>query len=277
MTKKNIQPTILKKWENLTLADSFIFSKVMLNEKLCKKIIQEILDIPSIGHIKFLDSERVIDVDINTKSVRLDIYVQDGKNTVYNVEMQVENTGELPQRSRQHQSIIDVDLLDKGDKYIELPNSYVIFICLKDIFKQGLYRYTFMNTCCELPDLKLEDGTQIVFLNTKGTNGDISEDAKAFLDYIEGQTSESDNPFIKELETEVMRIKSNSVWRKQYMRQYLRDKVNRNLTLKEGRSEEKIEIIKTGLTNNIPTETLALLTKLSLEEIEDLKKEYLDE
>lgn len=30
--------TIIKEWDELTLADNFIFQKVMLNEELCKKI-----------------------------------------------------------------------------------------------------------------------------------------------------------------------------------------------------------------------------------------------
>ena len=266
MSSQNTQ----KKWEDLTLANAFVFSKVLLNEKICKKIIQEILDIPLIKEIQFLESEKIIDVDYDAKSVRLDIYVQDAQNTVYNVEMQVDNTGELPQRSRQYQSIIDVDILGKGEDYITLPDSYVIFICLKDIFKRDLYRYTFMNTCQELPDLKLEDGTQIVFLNTKGTIGDISEDTKAFLDYIEGQTS--DNPFIEELEEEVMRVKSNGEWRRQYMRAYLRDRANWKLAKDEGKDEKAIEVAKNLIEMNLTIEQIVQATGLSIQEIEKLKE-----
>ena len=274
MSLQDTQKKAQKKWEDLTLANAFVFSKVLLNEKLCKKIIQELLDIPPIEDIRFLESEKIVDVDYETKSVRLDLYVQGIENTVYNIEMQVRNTGELPQRSRQYQSIIDVDILGKGEDYRELPDSYVIFICRVDIFKRGLYRYTFMNTCQELPDLKLEDGTQIVFLNTKGTIGDISEDTKAFLDYIEGQMSEK--PFIRELEAEVMRVKSNREWRQQYMRAYLRDQVNWKLAKEEGKTEGEIEIkfkiVENGLKNNIPVETISIMTGLSIQEIEKLKE-----
>jgi len=235
MSLQSTQKKAQKKWKDLTFANGFIFSKVLLNEKLCKKIIQEILDIPPIEGIQYFESEKIIDVDIDSKSVRLDVFVQDVENTVYNIEMQVKNTGELPQRSRQYQSIIDVDVLRKGEDYIDLPDSYVIFICMEDVFKRDLYRYTFMNTCQELPDLKLEDGTQIVFLNTKGTIGNISEDTKAFLNYIEGQMS--NNPFIMELEAEVVRVKSNREWRRQYVREYLRDRANWKLANEEGRVE----------------------------------------
>ncbi len=41
----------------------------------------------------------------------------------------------------------------------------------------------------------------------------------------------------------------------------------------EGRKDEKIEIAKSMLEDNIPIETIAKFTKLSIEEIEQLKKE----
>jgi len=114
------------------------------------------------------------------------------------------------------------------------------------------------------------NGTRIVFLNTKGTIGDISEDTKAFLDYIEGQVS--DNPFIKELEKEVMRVKSNGEWRRQYMRTYLRDRANWKLAKDEGKDEKAIEVVENGLKNNISVETISIMTGLSIQEIEKLKE-----
>ena len=41
----------------------------------------------------------------------------------------------------------------------------------------------------------------------------------------------------------------------------------------EGRKDEKIEIAKSMLEDNIPIEIIAKFTKLSIEEIEQLKKE----
>jgi len=82
-----------------------------------------------------------------------------------------------------------------------------------------------------------------------------------------------------------MRIKSNSEWRKQYMRQYLRDKVNRNLTLKEGRLEgriegkieAKIEIARNFLSMGLSAEDVSKGAEISLQEVEKLKKELLQE
>jgi len=268
--KKDTKKMTKEKWEDLTLGNSFIFSKVMLNEELCKKTIQEMLDIPPIDYIEYIDVEKTIDIRIDSKSVRLDVYVKDGKGTFFNLEMQVKDTKELAQRSRYYQSVIDLDMIDKGQNYDEIADSYVVFICMTDIFQRSLYRYTFENTCQELTDLKLNDGVKKVFLNTKGTIGEISEDAKGFLDYVEGRVS--DNIFVQQLEAEVAFVKSNKKWRKEYVKQYVHDRLNFKEGKMEGKIEREIEIAKNGLENNVPIETISVMTSLSIEEIEKLKK-----
>ena len=207
--QENTKKMTKEKWENLTLGNGFIFSKVMLNEEICKKTIQALLNIPPIDYIEYIDVEKTIDIRIDSKSVRLDVYVKDGKGTFFNLEMQVKDTKELSQRSRYYQSITDLDMIEKGQDYDEIADSYVIFVCMADIFGRGLYRYTFENTCQELPDLKLNDGVRKIFLNTKGTIGQLSEEAKGFLDYVEGRAS--NNTFVKQLEAEVALVKSNKM------------------------------------------------------------------
>ena len=62
-------------------------------------------------------------------------------------------------------------LLEKGEKgFDRLPKTFLIFICGFDLFGTGKYRYTFQQTCTEVPDLILGDERQIIFLNTKGKN-----------------------------------------------------------------------------------------------------------
>ena len=74
---------------------------------------------------------------MDAKSVRLDVYVWDGKGTVYDIEMQVTSAKELPKRTRYYQSMIDLQMIDKGQSYKKLNPSYVIFICRFDIFDTG--------------------------------------------------------------------------------------------------------------------------------------------
>ena len=71
--------------------------------------------------------------------------------------MQASDTKELPERARYYQSVIDVDTLKSGQKYKDLKTSFVIFICIDDIFGSGHPKYTFENICVEDGKTKLND------------------------------------------------------------------------------------------------------------------------
>ena len=114
-----------------------------------------ILDI-KIDHIEYLESQKTIDLKVDAKSVRLDIFVDDGK-TVYNCEMQTSFFKNIPKRSRYYQGFIDMDLIEKGADYSKLKKSFVIFICTFDLFGKNGYIYTFENRCVEYTDLRLGD------------------------------------------------------------------------------------------------------------------------
>ena len=115
-------------WEDLGISNDFMFGKVMQNPQLCKKLLQRIFPDMEIDRIEYPQLQKEIKPDADAKSIRLDVYVKDNKNTVYNIEMQAVDTKELPKRSRYYQSLMDLQLLDKGQTYRKLNRSYIIFI-----------------------------------------------------------------------------------------------------------------------------------------------------
>ena len=125
----------MKRYDQLEITDSFMFAKVMSDKEICKATLEQILNI-KIRDIKYLDYEETIQVAPGAKGVRLDIYVEDDKNTVFNLEMQTTSYAELPKRSRYYQDVIDLNIIEKGDTYDILGVSYVIFICTFDFFKK---------------------------------------------------------------------------------------------------------------------------------------------
>ena len=205
---------IKKKWEDLKICDDFMFAKVMRNKDICKEIIEKVLKI-KIDKIEYLEEQKTIDIKYDAKSIRLDVYIKDEKNTVYNVEVQTTNQYNLAKRSRYYQGLIDLDLIEKGEIYNNLNRSYVIFICTFDPFKRDRHIYTFRNICEEDKELYLEDETTKIFLNSKGTLNDVDKDIKAFLDYVSGEIS--NNGLVKRVDSEVSRIKRNEEWKVEYM------------------------------------------------------------
>lgn len=96
-----------------------------------------------IEHIEYPELQKEIKEDMEAKSIRLDVYVKGSKDIIYNIEMQASNTKELPKRSRYYQGMIDLQLIDKGDKsYNKLNRTYIIFICTFDLYNQGRHIYT---------------------------------------------------------------------------------------------------------------------------------------
>ena len=98
----------------------------MSDKEICKEFLEKLLEIEKIN---IPENQKTIDLLLQSKGIRLDIYVKDENNTVYNVEMQRGNNRNLPKRLRYYQGNIDLDLITKGEDYRMLPKSYIIFIC----------------------------------------------------------------------------------------------------------------------------------------------------
>lgn len=225
-------------WEELGISNDFLFGKIMRNPELCMELLHRILPDLDIERIEYPETQKSIQPDVDARSVRLDVYVKDDKHTVYDIEMQVADTKELPKRSRYYQSMIDLQLIDKGQSYKKLNQSYVIFICPFDLYGQGRHIYTFENMCKEDTCISLKDGTTKVFLNAKGEMDDVSEELKAFLDYAVGKKSE--DAFVKKLEEAVEEAKRNREWRHEYMTLLMRDQENLEKGMEKGMEKGKI-------------------------------------
>ena len=204
-----------EKWESLTIANNFIFYKVMRNNPdICKELLEILLEF-KIERIE-MSQEEEINVDFGAKGVRLDVYAKDADGLkVYNIELQATDTKELPERSRYYQGVIDVDLLKSGQKYKDLKTSFVIFICVCDIFGNGLPKYSFENLCQEDSKIKLNDRAYKYFFISENCDKLFDEGQKAFLRMLAG--GRASNKFTSRVETLVADAKRNTQWRKQYM------------------------------------------------------------
>ncbi len=222
-----------KKYEELTIIDDFMFGKVMSHPKRCRKLLEIILGV-KIRKIVFIDNQESLNPDYRAKGIRLDIYVEDAKSTIYNVEMQTTSPDNLPKRSRYYQSVIDISLTEKGTDYHTLKKSYVIFICTFDPFGRGRHIYHFENLCREDTSVHLADETEKIFLNTKGTMDDVDENLQNLLRYFESFVPQ--DSFTKELDDAVMYAKEHRKWRHEYMKLTLWEMDIKREAEKEGRA-----------------------------------------
>ena len=267
-----------KRFEKLEFKDDFMFGIIMRNPKYCRPFLETILGI-KISHIEYPESQEVIDLSSDAKSVRLDIYVEDGKGTVYNIEMQTTGMKWIPKRMRYYQGMIDLNILEKGSSYKSLKKSFVIFVCTFDLFGKGLHMYTFENRCVQDLELPLGDGTIKIILNTKGIKDDVSQEMKRLLNFIDGQEPEDD--FTRELAEAVQSVRDNEKWRLDYMTLQMsyQEKFEQGVEqgieqgIEQGASQEKkksaIRMIEAG---KLSLDEIAIYSGLSLEQVLELQK-----
>lgn len=175
-----------ERWENLTLANDFLFGKIFQDEDLCLRLVRLILPELNIERVFISVLQKSLHETFDTKGVRFDVYLRDDKDRIINVEMQTAKNDNIMKRTRAYHSLIDLDAMDrqKVKRYGNMPDVIVIFICGFDLFKKGRHIYTFRNFCVQERDLALEDGATTIFLNTKGKADDVSIELKSFLDLV---------------------------------------------------------------------------------------------
>ncbi|MBP3417185.1 MAG: Rpn family recombination-promoting nuclease/putative transposase [Spirochaetaceae bacterium] len=234
-----------QEWKKLTLADDFIFSRVMQNIEICKEVLELLLKI-NITKIEYPTVQKVFQSLKNSKGIRLDVYVQEtGGQRVFDIEIQTVITKEEALRARYYQGMLDLDNLLKGNDYTELPQTYIIFLCMKDPFGLNLpvyHKQSFID-----PDNRhsYDDKTKKIFYNV-GRYQDV-EDPKIrrFLGYL--KKKETSDKLTRRLDQMVEELKAIEMGFSDYIaiRQREFD------WLRQGKEEGYIHGLKAGLEQGL--------------------------
>ena len=101
---------------------------------------------------------------VGARSICLDAYGTDTSGKKYDMEVQRSDKGADPHRARFHSSVMDIENLDAGQKFHELPDTYTIFIIEKDFYGMGepVYPIERINLLTGKP---FEDGEHILYVN----------------------------------------------------------------------------------------------------------------
>jgi predicted transposase/invertase (TIGR01784 family) len=221
-----------------------------------------------------MHQEETIETDYEKKGIRLDVYAK-GSDKSFNLEMQATDTGELPERARYYQGVLDVDELNQGADYKDLKNSYVIFSCVPDIFGEGLGKYTFENFCIEKPKLKLNDRAYKLFFIAENYDKILNEKQRAFLKLV--TSNDSSTEFTKRISKLVEDAKHNTQWRKQFMEfeRYMAYSFREGKAegISEGQNQKAVDTSIKLLEKGISPEVIAECVQLPLEKVLELKEQ----
>lgn len=262
--------TPAEKWERATLADNFIFCKVMTaNPDLCKELLELLLNI-KIERIEIPVAERSFKVDYDSKGIRFDVYVKDGTGRCFDIEIQTTNRTNLAKRARYYQGLMDVDSLVSGADYSELNESYVIFLCMEDAFGSGLPVYDFHQVCKQNSDILFNDGTHKVFFNASKYDKMPTKGLREFFKFLNGLNAASD--FTDQLEQKVRYAKTNAQWRHRFMtwEQEMRIQVKeKSEALAKIIAKEMVEDRVNAMRADIEKEAKEMAKDLANEMVED--------
>ncbi|MEE1273077.1 MAG: Rpn family recombination-promoting nuclease/putative transposase [Olegusella sp.] len=237
-------------WPGLTFRDDYVFGAVLKsNLDVTRRLLECVLEIP-IERVAVVTPQRASYPSQRAKSVRLDAYVQDGSGHVFDVEMQNYASQQLTKRARYYQSVMDTEQLDRGISYLDLPDTFVIFFCDSDPFGRGLKRYTYRQSCVEDGSFVPWDGSQKVYLNARGTQGEVNKELQAVLDYLAGHTI-GEESLVRDIENTVAEVLSSEERRREFVDMQTKMMDEHRMGHDEGHEEGLAEGLEQGIKQGI--------------------------
>ena len=144
------------------LDDDFLTKCFEGNTASIELVLRIVLEKPD---LKVLDVRTQVFVEnLLNRSVRLDILATDSTGAKLNVEVQRSDKGAGRKRARYNSSMMDANLLKKGEDFDRLPETWVIFITENDVMGKGLPLYP-VERCFLGTGERFEDGSHILYVN----------------------------------------------------------------------------------------------------------------
>lgn len=258
--------------------NDFMFALVMRDPDICKGIAELIIPDEEIGKVKIAASENsspdeknekdeleialqaYLDFGKDMRGVRFDAYVKTADKWI-DIEMQTTNKHDLEKRSRYYQALMDTDCLEKGGRFKDLKNTYVVFICTFDYLGLGEPMYV-VESYIRKNDLHFNDGTSKILLNK----------LRSFYEYINDPTKVG-SELIEGIDERVQKYNTPE-WRERLvtLEYMIAEAKEEGIAEGEasGRDAEKIEMARAMKNDKEPIDKIIKYTGLSKEEIEKI-------
>lgn len=279
--KTNTRTGRWRPYDQLTMADEFLFDKMMQNPEICKGVLERILE-SGITNFAFSKSGECMDITYRGTDARVFVRMLDDTNTYYEPDTGRWGMAGLPRRMRFDVTTTDIFLCENVCVQDDLQELIVVYICPFDCFGEGKAKYV-IRSCCEGSGKVFRDGSTRIILNTAGSAG--TKELQAFLDYLEGK-GDPEDPFIQMLEQAAANVRRDLSWQTEYRHYVARmtdireqELVAHRLELEAYRYEvergyeERIQrSIRSLLSNNIPEEEVKRLLDVTDEDIRMAQK-----
>ena len=149
--------------KNLTLM-SDIFMRNVFKERECLEYVLQVI----MGKQDLRVIDQIIQKDYKNmqgRSAVMDCVARDSEGKKFDVEIQQDNEGASPKRARYHSGLMDMNTLNPGQDFEELPESYVIFITRDDVLGYGLPIYHISKKIEEVNE-SFQDEAHIIYVKS---------------------------------------------------------------------------------------------------------------
>ena len=150
--------------KNFTLMSDIFMRNVFKQRECLEYVLQIILEKQDLRVI-----DQVVQKDyknLQGRSAIMDCVARDSEGKQFDVEIQQDNEGASPKRARYHGGLMDMNTLNPGQDFDELPESYVIFITRDDVLGYGLPIYHIDKQIKEVGE-SFQDEAHIIYVNSR--------------------------------------------------------------------------------------------------------------
>ena len=276
----NINPAVLERVKNLRLIDDELMTIVFSGDKKATEFLIRILlnrnDLTVTKSMTQIEKHNLFG-----RSVKLDVVAEDIFKTEYNIEIQRADEGADPRRIRYHQAMLDSHTLQKGNKFKDLPNLYIIFILEHDMFEKGEAVYRIRKTL----DIKDESGNNLPFddgCNIMYVNGDYRGDNALGRLMHDFSTPDADKMYFNELASKVrfhkqdeqgVEMASKIVEEYGDIRAAEALKIGIQQGIQQGEEKKAIEDARNLYANGVSIELIAKSLKMTEEQVKEIVKD----
>lgn len=149
---------------NFTLMSDIFMRNVFRQKECLEYVLQVIMEKQDLQVI-----DQIIQKDyknLQGRSAVMDCVARDSEGKQFDVEIQQDNEGASPKRARYHSGLMDMNTLNPGQDFEELPESYVIFITREDILGYGQPIYHIDRKIEEVGE-NFRDESHIIYVNSR--------------------------------------------------------------------------------------------------------------
>ena len=150
--------------KNLTLMSDVFMRNVFKERECLEYVLQVIMEKQTLQVVDFIIQKDY--KNLQGRSAILDCVAKDLDGNIFNVEIQQDNEGASPKRARYHSSLMDMNILNPGQDFDELPECYVIFITRNDVLGYGLSIYHVDRKIQETSEI-FPDESHIIYVNSR--------------------------------------------------------------------------------------------------------------